>query len=131
MPIYVDYNAETADGRFFVRQARLPEPVEVGQVLQTHDDDGNALVVEVDDVDRESGLVYLRPDWSTWVDADTPRFVAARLVSVAAGLRQPAGPEHSLRPAGISIGLSNLEIRTTEDDATRTILVRPRPSLPA
>jgi hypothetical protein len=73
MRIYIDYNAETADGRFFARLARLDERVELGRVVQTHDDDGNGLVMTVDEIDEDNRLVYLRPDWSTWVDGDSPR----------------------------------------------------------
>lgn len=63
MRIYIDYNAETADGRFFARLARLDERVELGQVVQTCDDDGNEMVMTVAGLGK---LVYLRPDWDTW-----------------------------------------------------------------
>ncbi len=68
MSIYIDYNAEMSDGRYSARLSRLETLVSVGQVLQTSDEDRNRLVMVVDGFDETRGLVYLRPDWTTWVD---------------------------------------------------------------
>jgi hypothetical protein len=68
MRVLMDFNAETVDGRFFARTSRLEPPVQPGQLVQAYDEDDNQLVMVVDEFDEDRGLVYLRPDWSTWID---------------------------------------------------------------
>jgi hypothetical protein len=68
--VRIDYNAETPDGRFFARASRLPA-IALGQIVETHDEDGNRLVMAVEEINESTGIVYLRPDWSTWVDGDS------------------------------------------------------------
>jgi hypothetical protein len=67
MSVRIDYNAQQSDGRFFARASRLPQ-LSVGQIVQSHDEDGNTMMMTVDAVD--AGIVYFRPDWSTWVHGD-------------------------------------------------------------
>jgi hypothetical protein len=70
MSIYIDYNAETVDGKFFARLSRLDRAVSPGETVETHDEDKNQLAMIVDEVDEAGGIVYLRPNWSTWIDGD-------------------------------------------------------------
>jgi hypothetical protein len=130
MRIYIDYNAETADGRFFARLARLDERVELGRVVQTHDDDGNGLVMTVDEIDEDNRLVYLRPDWSTWVDGDSPRM---EITAGAIGLgRVPCLRQFPYREAAFlhvsstTVHLSHLATRAQTEETVRPIPVRPR-----
>lgn len=78
MRVLMDFNAETADGRFFARAARLESPVRSGERVQTYDEDDNQLVMVVDELDEDRGLVYLRPDWPTWIDGPSADTVPAR-----------------------------------------------------
>ncbi len=69
--IRLDYNAETEDGHFYARRARLDGVLSVGATVETRDADGNrldAVVAAVDDA-----LVYFRPLWDSWrgFDDDT------------------------------------------------------------
>jgi hypothetical protein len=66
--IRLDYNAETDDGQFFAQRSRLGSLPAVGQLVPTHDSDGNSLNVIVDRT--ENGLVYFQPLWSTWCAAE-------------------------------------------------------------
>ena len=75
MRVLMDFNAETSDGRFFARVARLESPVRSGERVQTYDEDDNQLVMIVDGFDEDGDLVYLRPDWSTWIDGVSARTV--------------------------------------------------------
>lgn len=68
MRVLLDFNAETSDGRYFARTSRLESPVRSGQQVQAYDEDDNQLTMTVDGFDESRGLVYLRPDWSTWIN---------------------------------------------------------------
>jgi hypothetical protein len=71
MRVLIDFNAETSDGRFSALKSRLESPVSLGELIQAHDEDGNQLLVTVEEFDEERGLVYLQPDWSSWIDEDS------------------------------------------------------------
>lgn len=77
MRVLMDFNAETSDGRFFARTSRLESPVRSGQQVQAYDEDGNQLTMIVDEFDEDRGLVYMRPDWPTWVNGDSAGAVPA------------------------------------------------------
>lgn len=127
MRIYIDYNAETADGRFFARLARLAEGVALGREVQTYDDDGNGLVMTVDEINEDQGLVYLRPDWSTWVDADSPRIEIAG-GAIHLGLR-PAPPHRDadfLCLSSTAVHLSDLAVTAQIEGTVRPVPLRPR-----
>ncbi len=101
MRLLIDFNAETSDGRFFARTSRVDSPLHMNELVQAYDGDDNQLVMSVDELDDDRGLVYLRPDWSTWIDGDpTSAYLTAiaRDYLVRSDSRVPAYPW----PAGSS-----------------------------
>jgi hypothetical protein len=82
MRVRVDFNAETPYGTFRALVSRLERPVALGDLIEAYDADGDRMVVKVHKIDEDHGLVYLWPDWSTWVDGETPA-EGLRLVHVA------------------------------------------------
>jgi hypothetical protein len=72
MRVRVDFNAETPEGTFRALLSRLDGMVSPGDLVEAYDADGDRMVVAVDEIDEGHGLVYLSPDWSTWVDGETP-----------------------------------------------------------
>lgn len=100
----VDFNAETPDGRFFALLRHLDGPVVIGQLVQAHDADGDQVMALIDQVDHARGIVYVRPNWATWIDGDA------------------AGETHSL--AGIAPPVSvpsqaTLDVETGTESSSR------------
>ncbi len=127
MRIYIDYNAEGPDGRFYARSARLDGPVSLGEVVQTFDEDDNGVVMIVDEIDEGNGLVYLRPEWSTWVDGGSLARMTAP-VRVAQGLVPFSPPESSLWLGAATALLSHVTFRALSDASVSPAWIRPTSS---
>lgn len=134
MRIYIDYNAETPDGRFFARTSRLEHQARIGEAVQTHDEDSNRLVMVVDEIDEDRGLVYLRPDWSTWLDGDSAHLITAsgqiRLDRGLVGLLQTRVPAVNGLFFGTTatVHFSGPTIRTFDDGKPLSLTVAHRPA---
>lgn len=73
MATLVDYNA-LHNGLLRARLERLDEAPQVGQRMDTHDEDGNTMSTIVEEIDEL--FVRLRPQWETWSDPEAPRLSA-------------------------------------------------------